>query len=351
MGDRDPAPRLDLYRELEVHPDASPGTIEAAYRSLMKRSHPDLAGPDGLARAKRLNLAHDWLADPVRRATYDAARRARTAGPRDQARPATGSPGQAGVRNRPPPAGGRPVAERPSRPRPASSPPPRRQASPASSPASQRTGSPSSRWLRAGSVVGVIALLAVLGATLGGRLIGGSAGQVAVPTPTSTPFTAPSVSPSPTPLPTSTPTAVATTAPTASPMPTVAPGASPSPYALPNGRADLRFSGAYTERFAAAFDATSSCRAEQASGASALTLHGFHLASGTGSPAHWILGLDDMTGSWTMRLSVDSPTLDLYWIAGADSGSVSATASGFTFDLLMTGVSAAVRIQGAVSCG
>ena len=81
MGDRDPIPHLDLYAELEVEPGATVEAIEAAYRAQMKRSHPDLAGPAGLERSKRLNLARDWLTDPGRRARYDASRRASAGGP------------------------------------------------------------------------------------------------------------------------------------------------------------------------------------------------------------------------------------------------------------------------------
>src|SRR5687767_11158053 len=69
-------PSLDLYRELEVDPAATPETIEASWRSLVKRHHPDIA-PDRAAaieKIKRLNLAHDWLSDRALRSTYDLAR-------------------------------------------------------------------------------------------------------------------------------------------------------------------------------------------------------------------------------------------------------------------------------------
>src|SRR5688572_19581017 len=72
----DTVPALDLYRELEVDPAATPETIEAAWRSLVKRHHPDIA-PDRAAaieKIKRLNLAHDWLSDRALRSTYDLAR-------------------------------------------------------------------------------------------------------------------------------------------------------------------------------------------------------------------------------------------------------------------------------------
>jgi hypothetical protein len=68
-------PRFDLYRELEVDVDASLETIEAAWRSLVKRYHPDANPGLGNERIRRLNDAHDWLIDPVRRARYDSMRR------------------------------------------------------------------------------------------------------------------------------------------------------------------------------------------------------------------------------------------------------------------------------------
>jgi hypothetical protein len=69
-------PSFDLYRELEVDPAASSETIDAAWKSLLKRLHPDVAGDATAAdRVKRLNLAHEWLADPEKRARYDRQRR------------------------------------------------------------------------------------------------------------------------------------------------------------------------------------------------------------------------------------------------------------------------------------
>ena len=55
---------------------ASPEAIELAWRALLRKHHPDVAG-DGagaLERAKRINVAHDWLSDPDLRARYDAER-------------------------------------------------------------------------------------------------------------------------------------------------------------------------------------------------------------------------------------------------------------------------------------
>src|SRR3954469_5222796 len=102
----------DLYARLEVPLDASSETIEVAWRALLKRHHPDVAGgtPDADDRAKRINVAHDWLSDPELRARYDRERGLRrsvrdTAG-RDvrDARGAapTAAPARTPIRRRPP---------------------------------------------------------------------------------------------------------------------------------------------------------------------------------------------------------------------------------------------------------
>jgi hypothetical protein len=81
---------LDYYAVLQVHPDAEPEVIEAAYRGLMRKYHPDVAGgdPDRAAwlheRAKAINQAYAVLRDPVQRANYDRMResgRGRAAAP------------------------------------------------------------------------------------------------------------------------------------------------------------------------------------------------------------------------------------------------------------------------------
>ena len=68
---RGSTPRFDLYAELEVSRQATPEVIEAAYRALVKRHHPDVATPADQERIARLNVARDWLLSPTRRATYD----------------------------------------------------------------------------------------------------------------------------------------------------------------------------------------------------------------------------------------------------------------------------------------
>jgi curved DNA-binding protein CbpA len=74
MPPRPALPRDDLYGRLELPTDATPEAIEIAWRALLRRHHPDVAGPDGLEHAKRINVAHDWLSDPDLRTRYDRER-------------------------------------------------------------------------------------------------------------------------------------------------------------------------------------------------------------------------------------------------------------------------------------
>ena len=72
-------PEDDLYARLELTADATPEAIELAWRALLRRHHPDVAGDHAAAldAAKRINVAHDWLSDPALRARYDEERLAR----------------------------------------------------------------------------------------------------------------------------------------------------------------------------------------------------------------------------------------------------------------------------------
>lgn len=65
---------VNLYDLLEVSPNASTDVIFAAYRSLMKRHHPDRNSGDVDAeeRTKLLNAAVEVLKDPALRSAYDA---------------------------------------------------------------------------------------------------------------------------------------------------------------------------------------------------------------------------------------------------------------------------------------
>jgi hypothetical protein len=63
-----------LYDVLNVSPGATPAALEAAYRALMKKHHPDRAGaksPQAGTRAAEINAAFSILRDPGRRAEYD----------------------------------------------------------------------------------------------------------------------------------------------------------------------------------------------------------------------------------------------------------------------------------------
>jgi curved DNA-binding protein CbpA len=99
-------PPDDLYARLELPVDASFEAVEIAWRALLKRHHPDIAGPAAVETAKRINVAHDWLSDPVLRARYDQERIAptRRRGIRDGAGPRGASGRAPGHRAAPAPA-------------------------------------------------------------------------------------------------------------------------------------------------------------------------------------------------------------------------------------------------------
>ncbi len=70
----------DPYKVLQVDPDADREIIEAAYRRLARKHHPDVsADPDSTQRMIAINEAWEQLRDPVRRAAVDRARK-RSAG-------------------------------------------------------------------------------------------------------------------------------------------------------------------------------------------------------------------------------------------------------------------------------
>lgn len=62
----------DLYEILQVHRSAEPEVIEAAYRRLARKYHPDVnSSPEAAFRMKELSAAYEVLRDPARRAKYD----------------------------------------------------------------------------------------------------------------------------------------------------------------------------------------------------------------------------------------------------------------------------------------
>jgi curved DNA-binding protein CbpA len=65
----------DPYKVLQVDPEAEPEVIEAAYRRLARKYHPDVSpGAESQERMVRLNQAWEMLRDPTRRAAVDRAR-------------------------------------------------------------------------------------------------------------------------------------------------------------------------------------------------------------------------------------------------------------------------------------
>ena len=66
----------DYYAILQVAPGADPDVINAAYRRLATKYHPDVnPSADALERMKQMNAAYAVLSDPLKRAEYDRARR------------------------------------------------------------------------------------------------------------------------------------------------------------------------------------------------------------------------------------------------------------------------------------
>jgi hypothetical protein len=61
-----------LYEILQVDPMAEPEVLEAAFRRLARKYHPDTSGVAGGAeRMKQLSAAYQVLRDPARRQAYD----------------------------------------------------------------------------------------------------------------------------------------------------------------------------------------------------------------------------------------------------------------------------------------
>src|SRR4051812_34685417 len=70
----------DPYKILQVDPEAEDEVIEAAYRRLARKYHPDVApGPEAQDRMVRINQAWEMLRDATRRAAVDRARLRTTA--------------------------------------------------------------------------------------------------------------------------------------------------------------------------------------------------------------------------------------------------------------------------------
>jgi curved DNA-binding protein CbpA len=61
---------MTFYEILEVSPSASREVIEASWKALQRRYHPDGSQPNQ-ERSKAINQAHDVLSDPAKRKQYD----------------------------------------------------------------------------------------------------------------------------------------------------------------------------------------------------------------------------------------------------------------------------------------
>jgi curved DNA-binding protein CbpA len=87
--DIDASMENDLYGILQVAPHAEPEVIEAAWKRLSKKYHPDVnKAPDANERMKAINHAYDILRDPVQRERYDQKLHSTRSGPwRPAARP------------------------------------------------------------------------------------------------------------------------------------------------------------------------------------------------------------------------------------------------------------------------
>jgi curved DNA-binding protein CbpA len=86
----------DPYKILQVDPEAEDEVIQAAYRRLAQKYHPDRStGQEAIDRMVAINAAWETIGDPKRRASYDIARRA-AGGRIAQAGGAGGTPPRAG---------------------------------------------------------------------------------------------------------------------------------------------------------------------------------------------------------------------------------------------------------------
>jgi curved DNA-binding protein CbpA len=102
--------RIDPYKTLQVDSEAEDEVIQAAYRRLARKYHPDVAGDDAAERMAAINAAWDLIGEPEARRQYDSDRAIRehaagaaqaTPKTAPHATPAAG-PAPAAPRQRPP---------------------------------------------------------------------------------------------------------------------------------------------------------------------------------------------------------------------------------------------------------
>jgi curved DNA-binding protein CbpA len=81
-------PELDFYKVLQVDSEADPEVIQAAYRRLAQKFHPDVALDAATAhRMRAINVAWETLRDPVKRAEYDRRRALAASAPTSTGQP------------------------------------------------------------------------------------------------------------------------------------------------------------------------------------------------------------------------------------------------------------------------
>ena len=69
---------IDPYKVLQVDSEAEDEVIQAAYRRLARKYHPDLAAtPEAAARMSAINAAWELIGDPAARAAFDRSRTAK----------------------------------------------------------------------------------------------------------------------------------------------------------------------------------------------------------------------------------------------------------------------------------
>ena len=105
---------IDAYKVLQVDPEAEDEVIQAAYRRLAQKYHPDRRpDADGMARMVAINAAWEKVGEPAQRVAYDRERAAADRPAAAPSPPTSSSPPPAR-----PPSAGRPSAQAGSSPSP-----------------------------------------------------------------------------------------------------------------------------------------------------------------------------------------------------------------------------------------
>jgi curved DNA-binding protein CbpA len=95
---------LDYYRVLQVHEEAEIEVVQAAYRALSKKYHPDTnKGREAEEKMKLLNEAYAVLNDEQRRAEYDRQRKTTTKTAASTATATTSTTARPAARKKPQP--------------------------------------------------------------------------------------------------------------------------------------------------------------------------------------------------------------------------------------------------------